>query len=89
VDGDYDQDLAAGVGGEKGEGRRGGLWLALLRWAEMGGFCPIELAETLITGRVCSRPRANPAIVQRLCPGRNAPFASTGINPPLPPPGRE
>jgi hypothetical protein len=37
---------------------------------------PLELADSSIIRRVCSRPQANPARVQRLCLGRNAPSAS-------------
>jgi hypothetical protein len=37
---------------------------------------PLELADSSIIRRVCSRPQANSAIVQRLCLGRNAPSAS-------------
>ena len=37
---------------------------------------PIESAKSLIWRRVCSRPQANLVVLQTLCSGRNAPFAS-------------
>ena len=55
----------------------GSAYLPLFKEVRKGRmFNSIEPSESLIVGRVCPGLRVNPAIVQRLGLGRNAPSAS-------------